>query len=80
MDLSLGGAALDLVAARHSETVAPVVLELRTHDGTGGIQLRCHVRHSSDNDDGTVRVGIEFVDVTPLERDVLDSLLAIALV
>jgi uncharacterized protein YuzE len=34
-------------------------------DGKGGIRLRSCVRHTSDNDDGTVRAGIEFVSALP---------------
>ncbi len=77
LDISTIGAALELRDARHSETAATrIVLELETVDGGGSIQLVAVVRHSEDTDDGAIRAGIQFVDLSPLELEVLEMLLA----
>ncbi len=77
LDISAVGAALELPDARHSETAATrIVLELETVERGGSIQLLAVVRNSDDTDDGAIRAGIEFVDLLPLERDVLAQLLA----
>jgi hypothetical protein len=54
----------------------PLTLELQVHDGEpNGIGLRATVRNATTRPDGTVRVGVEFVPLTPLERSELALLL-----
>ncbi len=75
VDLSLDGAALDLVPPAALPNRLVVQLEVGEGRGVMGVQLRGEIRrvdlHSSH-----VRVGVEFVELTGLEQTVLGGLLA----
>jgi hypothetical protein len=74
LDVSDDGAGLQLFGSIPRDEV--VVLELRDQVAqANGLQLRSRVCHVAESADGTVRAGVEFVDVTDLERALLDSLL-----
>ena len=67
IDLSLGGAALD-VPVPADEPQGPLVLELQDVDGRPlGLQLRAEVSNWEGRD-GRLRVGIVFIGMTALER------------
>jgi c-di-GMP-binding flagellar brake protein YcgR len=75
-DLSLGGAALELVGSRPAQINRRLVIDLRTADGESqDIQLRGEIKNQTVTEDGTIRVGVEFVEPTELERSILESLL-----
>jgi hypothetical protein len=73
VDVSLGGAGLELFGPTPSETLVTVEL-CRIGSQPNGLQLRARVRHAGETPDGTARVGVEFEALSDLERALLDSL------
>lgn len=75
-DLSVAGACLELPPERVS-IGDHMVLDLRLADrGGASIRLAGDVRHTSIDEDGFLRAGIEFDEVGNLERALLLRLLA----
>ncbi len=75
VNLSLTGAALDLVPPPMLPNRLVVQLELGEGHGVMGVQLKGEIRHV-DVHASHVRVGLEFVELTGLEQTVLGGLLA----
>ena len=75
IDLSLGGAALD-VEVPADEPAGQLILELRGPDGQeNGLQLRAEVSNW-EGQDGRLRIGVEFVGLTTLDRYKLAGILS----
>ena len=75
-DLSLGGAALD-IASPAREPQGRLVLDLARDGRPTGTRLRAVVRYwERTAADGRLRVGVEFVGTTNLERFTLANLLS----
>jgi hypothetical protein len=81
LDVSVAGAGLE-VAPGDAALLARgrLVVELGlagdvSDGGGGGLQLTAWVRHVTA-DDGATRVGITFVNMTALERDILGAMVA----
>jgi hypothetical protein len=68
VDVSTAGAGLELLDATPEETCGRQI--------TVAVQLRGEVRNSREGADESVRVGIQFVELTPSERTYLESLAA----
>ena len=78
LDVSLGGVALELPRNANVPD-GRLVIELQSADGSGsgaGIPVRGEVRHVTIRKGGS-RVGIEFVELSDVERHVLTDLLDI---
>ena len=75
--VSLDGAVLELFGPAVDESCGEhLLLELQVVDPEpAGICLRGLIRNADATDHGSVRVGVEFVDLRDLERVVLASLL-----
>jgi c-di-GMP-binding flagellar brake protein YcgR len=74
LDLSRGGAGVVLYGASREELSAhSVIIELEVPPAT--LRIRGDVRHLRLDDDGALRVGLQFGGLSVLERDLLDSLL-----
>jgi hypothetical protein len=75
VDLSLGGAALD-IAIPAGEPHGRVTLALHDQDGHPiGLDLAADVSYWKDGSaPGRLRVGVRFVNVTPLQRYMLGGL------
>jgi hypothetical protein len=70
-NLSEGGAGLNLPAPL--EVGIPLVIQLRNSPGDPALRLPARVIHSTQEADGTWRVGCEFE--SPLDDDALEKLL-----
>jgi hypothetical protein len=76
VDLSLGGAALEM-PMRNSEPQGRLALELESVDAQPvGLRLLGRVCHWDGTADGHLRVGIQFEQMTNLERYTLANLLS----
>jgi hypothetical protein len=75
IDVSRMGAGLELSGPSPACDDWDLILQLRSSDEPFGFQLQGHVRNESPCDGGTLRVGIEFFDMTPGERGILSLVL-----
>jgi hypothetical protein len=66
IDVSTAGAGLELLDARPEETCGRQI--------TVAVQLHGEVKNSSEGAEDSLRVGIQFVELTPSERNYLESL------
>lgn len=74
LDVSPAGAALE-IAGVMPET-GRIVLEVQSVEvESTGVQLYGQIRNTRPRESGIVIVGVEFVDMTPLERSLLAMLL-----
>ncbi len=78
VDASLAGAALALGGDAADHPIGEqAVLEFELADAPPGIRLHGAVRNRTADADGTVRAGIEFVDLSTAERAALHFLLSL---
>jgi hypothetical protein len=77
VDVSETGAALELFGARPDRTLRNrIVLELVVASGApAGLQLQGVIRNTGNGGAGSYRVGIEFVDVGTLQKELLADLM-----
>ena len=68
IDVSPAGAGLELLDATPEETCGRQI--------TVAVQLHGEVRNSREGSEDSLRVGIQFVELTSAERDYLESLVA----
>jgi hypothetical protein len=74
LDLSRGGAGVVLYGSSREEvSAARVIIELEVPPAT--LRIRGDVRHARLDEDGALRVGLQFGGLSVLERDLIDSLL-----
>jgi hypothetical protein len=72
IDVARMGAGLELDGPWPAWGDWDLIVRLQMSGEACSLQLRGHVRNESACDRGRLRVGIEFFDMTPLERDTLD--------
>jgi len=76
IDLSINGAALD-IATPGREPEGQLVLELEANGQPTGTRLRAVVRYWESQEEGDrLRIGVEFVGITNLERYTLANLVS----
>jgi hypothetical protein len=72
IDVTLRGARLELNGAWPASGGWDLIVQLRLSGEARGLQLRGHVRDESACNGGRSRVGVEFFDMTPGERALLE--------
>jgi hypothetical protein len=72
IDVSRLGAGLELEGPSPASGDRDLIVLLRLSGEARSLQLRGHVRNESACDGGTLRVGIEFFDMTPIKRAILE--------
>jgi hypothetical protein len=76
LDVSRMGAGLELYGPSPASDDWDLIVRLQPSGEAFVLQLRGHVRYETPCEPGGLRVGIEFVDMTPVERHVLERVLA----
>jgi hypothetical protein len=72
IDVTLRGAGLELDGAWPASGEWTLIVQLRLSGEARSLQLRGHVGNESAGDGGRLRVGIEFFNMTPVDRDLLE--------
>ena len=76
LDLSLGGAAIEIPVPEHEPT-GRVILELLSVDGQpSGLQLRAEISNWVGTENNCLRVGLAFVGLTNFERYKLSGVMS----